>query len=276
MALISIPEITVYKRIEVKVLPRPEVEGAKPWMTSGELMLLKSEHDRRRIRHRSLLVLGLGIVGYFVVLELSLAMFAATPTDAALAAQVSQVAQQALATFSTPTVPLAVSGTAAVLEQKISRSRQLYQFTVSLRLLQPLYLPAHSNGTLEYEQLRLGLANAKSRSKSAGQSDPGIFPVDLPQLVQRSHFAGEKTRITTTLEARRTGWWWRFAPLSGSKLVCRRPLQGTILSTFPHALVYDEVRPDPALRARLNEVRAFLRQRAQVAHPAQETSGGLP
>ncbi len=276
MALISIPEVTVYKRIEVKVLPRPDVPGAKPWMTSGELLLLKAQHDRRRVVNRTILVLGLVILGCLGLLELSQSVLAAAPAKAALAEQVARVAQQALETFSTPTVPLAISSASTVLEQKVSRSHQHYHVTVVLRLLQPLYLPAHSNGTLEYEQLRIGLANARSRPQSDGLPGMGGIPAELPPLVQRSHFAGETTRITTTLEAIRSGWRWKFSPVNRSTLVCRRQLQGSILSAFPNALVYDEIRPDPALRARLDEIRAFLSREAGAVTATPKTRGGQP
>jgi hypothetical protein len=268
MPLISIPEITVYRPLPVKVVPRPEVEGAKPWMTNGELQLLKAGHDRRRMRRRAVLVLGLGAVALLGLLVGAQVVFFAKPTEAALSGQMVQVAQQALDTYSTPSVPLALSSTSVVLEQKLDRSRQRYQFTVSLRLLQPLYVPAHSNGTLEYDQLRIALKNARARPRDENPQDMGGFPADLPQLVQRSHFAGEKTRITTTLEARRSGWSWKFSPLSRSPFVCRRPLQGSILHSFGQVAIYDELRPDPALGARLDEIRSFLRRRAGVADNA--------
>lgn len=178
--------------------------------------------------------------------------------------------------FSKPTVPLAASSAIVFLEQKTGFSRQHYRVTVSLRLLQPLYVPAHSNGTLEYEQLRLGLATARAGPPPASRPDLGSFPPELPQLVRRSHFAGEKTRITTTVEARRSGWRWKFAAPDRFALVCRRPFQGGILRSFGNVAVYDELRPDPALNARLDEVRSYLRRRAGADTAGSTIRGAHP
>jgi|GEM_PF-4342838 len=270
MPLLSVPEITVYKRIEVKVVPRPDVAGAKPWMTTHDLMLLKAAHDRRRFL-RLAIALVVGIVGLLGLVEVSRDVFAGVPTKATLAAQADHVARLALAEFSSPTMPLAISSASATLKLKIDRSRQQYRVTVWLRLLQPLYLPAHSNGTLEYEQLRLGLETTKAQTSPEDWRDKLNFPTDLPQLVQRSHFAGEKIQITATLEATRSGWRWRFPAVSRYPLVCPSPFKGSVLSTYPNVVIYDELRPDPVLRAHVDEVRLFLRRRAGAERAVPKT-----
>jgi hypothetical protein len=275
MPLISVPEITVYKRIQVKVVPRPDVAGAKPWMTNHDLMLLKAAHDRRRFL-RLAPALVLGIVGLFGLTEVARDVLAGAPSKTALAAQADRVARQALAEFSSPLMALAISSTSATLKLKSNRSQQQYQVTVWLRLLQPLYVPAHSNGTLEYEQLRLGLETAKAQTSPEDWRDKLNFPADLPQLVQRSHFAGEKLRITATLEATRSGWHWRFPSSIRYPLVCQSPFKGGILSTYPNVAIYDELRPNPALRAHVDEVRLFLRRRAGAERAVPKTSRDLP
>ena len=241
--------------------PSPGTSGVSPWLHLSSLQRLQATRQRRARRVRWAKLLVVGGVGLWLVQALAPSILARAPKSAELNAEADRVARLALIEESNPFAPLVVAAKEVTVEHELNGDERLYRISVRLKLPRALYVPAFSNGTRGYDGLRLALEDARYEvSMSGGHDFEGLGPIPEPlprQLVQRSHFAGEEITVTSSVIAKRSGFQWRFSSPFPSVLRTDRKLIGRA-DLDDSMLVFDEIRPDPALVKRLEDVREFL------------------
>jgi hypothetical protein len=141
------------------------LSGRGCWLINFQVLTDARALRRRRIHlawRTAVISAVLLILAYF-----SPALIKTDPREADLPRQSENVGQIALNHFSSVGLPFDVASTRGDLDSQISRDEQVYKATVKLRLPRPLYLPAFSEGTAEYRELRQALQEARKEVKSA-------------------------------------------------------------------------------------------------------------
>jgi hypothetical protein len=163
------------------------------------------------------------------------------PSPEALAAHVQALPEAVVSYYSSLRQPLQADGVSIVQADKIGIGQMRYVASVTLRLRQPLYVPAVTNGTLQYRRVQESLQRAldqELRYNLFQSSDAPEFP-SLPMLLQRSHKPGETIVVRVPFIARRYGWKWRLAAPQVPLRIADRALQGDSLAVYaetPHLL----------------------------------------
>ncbi len=190
----------------------PSVSSA-PFYTAQQRTVALQQNRRRRqlkfARIAACLVFG------FVVLHLAITrILLRTPADHQLEARAQAVATGVLPFYSTASVPLHVDGATVELQDRVDGTHLRFLVRVTLRLRQPLFAPANSNGTAAYRTAQHSLESARLLEKKlAGQPVTLPLPPEMPPLLQLVHRAGEPVVVTVPLDAERFGWSWRFRPV---------------------------------------------------------------
>jgi hypothetical protein len=171
--------------------------------------------ERRRARRTWLakrLAAVAGVIGVMLAIS-SLALFR-YPTDEALADAAAKAAQIALARYSSSERPLQIDTAVAALSDTFGIRHLRYFAEVTLRLREPLYGPAATNGTITYRQLQQSLSHARQQDLDFGlfPPDDGPKPPELPRLIQMLHRAGEPLVVRLPFEAKKFGWSWHLDP----------------------------------------------------------------
>lgn len=207
--------------------------SATPFLTPVQKeQALRAEKRARRIQHAKLaLAAAVALVAlHFVVTRL---VYRA-PTQAALLAHVQALPEAVLPLFSSVRQPLQADGVVITQADQIDAQHFRYVATVTLRLRKPLYIPAVTNGTVNYRRLQEALHRARDqemRSKLFAAGEAPDAPT-LPLLLQRTHQAGEALVVRVPFIARRFGWTWRIeAPQLGLRMA-NRLLQGDSLERY--------------------------------------------
>jgi hypothetical protein len=209
-------------------------------------------------------VLGSVAVVVLVVLVLFMPLlFVDLPDAAKLAPPCARVAEQVLPLYDSPTTPLQIVSSNAVLLSHTGATRASYDAVVTLQLKESLYAPASSIGAQSYLQLQQSLSEARFNilQHRLHLEVPALRElVELPLLLESAHRRGEKLVVKLTLEARRSVVGWRFqaAPLVQRR--ASRELGGKPLNAWAgtEVLLFGVKGDSAEIRRRMNVARKFI------------------
>ena len=238
---------------------------------------------RRRLRRRWLIKHGAGLlVGIGVLYAVAATLLFRAPSDEALAAEAAHTAQLLLPLYSSSAQPLEIASAIPVLSETFNSGYFRYHAEVTLRLRQPLYGPAQTNGTEGYLMLQLSLQGAHERALNAGlfSLNDGPKPPDLPRLIQLVHAAGEPLVVRVPFEAKKFGWEWRIQPPQLAKRTENGHFDGVPLSHYGDApyLIFGIPETMPDIRARTDAARTYITTIVQEIqrHSAERASADAP
>lgn len=136
------------------------------------------------------------------------------PAASALQAHAHIVAKTVLPIYSSDVQPLGVAGFTTVLRDRANSGELRFFAEITLRLREPLYTPANTNGTVAYRQLQTSLHLARTQDIKHRLFDlgEGPTPPELPPLVEVAHRPGDVMVVRVPFSAKRVGWTWRLLP----------------------------------------------------------------
>lgn len=234
---------------------------AAPFITVMQREVVARElrrHARVRWARRGAIAVLTIVALHFAVTRL----FYRAPSDGALDAYAKALARTVLPLHSTPQQPLVIAGAVVTLTDHASANRIRYAAEVNLRLAQPLYVPAVSNGTINYRQMQQSLHIAREKELRfklfAGKQAPGA--PEMPLLIQVAHRAGESVTVRVPFEARRFGWHWRLEPAQLALRTVNRSFDGTTIERYAHVphLIFGAPGTLADMRLRTQLARAYI------------------
>ncbi|MSU48180.1 MAG: hypothetical protein EXS37_03665 [Opitutus sp.] len=181
------------------------------------------------------------------------------PSASALETHIGRLPEDVLPLFSSSRQPLQIDNVVLTQSDQIDANHFRYVASVTLRLRKALYVPAATNGTLQYRRLQEALVTAREqelRHNLFSQTE-AIQTPSLPLLLQRTHQADEPIVIRVPFIARRYGWRWRLAPPLLALNLPDRKLEGDCLDR------YEDV---PYLIYGIPATLADIRQRTKLAN----------
>ena len=213
---------------------------AAPFITA-----MQREAVARELKRRSMIRFGrvLAIAAVLaVLLHVTMTRFVwATPSETALQAHVRRLPDAVLPLFSSARQPLQADSVVITQADQIDAKNFRYVASVTLRLRKPLYIPAVTNGTVQYRRLQQALLTARDqelRFNLFNAADAPEAPT-LPLLLQQSHRAGETIVVRVPFTARRFGWSWRIDAAQLALNLANRALEGDSLERYagmPHLI----------------------------------------
>lgn len=238
----------------------PAVSTA-PFMSVQQRDLAAREF-RRRARWRKAR-LGAVIAAVLIAVHfLATGIIFRNPAEEALEAQAQKIAAAVLPLHSSLDRPFRLDSTAAVFRERIDSSHVRYFARVVLRLRQPLYAPASTNGTNAYRQLQESLALARARELKIKHALSSSLPeaADLPMMLQMVHRAGEAMVVLVPFEAVRLGWGWRFLPANLKNRTAEPAFGGAVLETYTQSayLIFGAPGALATIRARMKAARDYI------------------
>lgn len=232
-----------------------------PFITAAQL-----EQGRRELRRRALMRLAwFGTAGLVALIGLHFGvtrwMFRA-PSVGALEEYAQELAVAVLPLYSSAQQPLQPAGVTTRLVDRVDRNRLRYVAEVTLRLRQPLYGPAVSNGTVLYRQLQqsLQVARATDLRHKLFPIGTGPEPPELPLLIQMTHREGEAIVVRAPFEAKRFGWAWRIEPPQLDRRYADRTFEGTGIERYSKVshIVFGPRDAMADIRRRMQMARAYI------------------
>lgn len=188
--------------------------------------------------------------------------FYRAPSESALQAYADALTHAVVPLHSTSLQPLVPAGTVVTMTDHVSTNRIRYAAEVGLRLSQPLYIPAVSNGTAAYRQMQQSLQYARERDLKFKifEGKDGPAPPEMPMLIQVAHRAGERVTVRVPFEARRFGWHWRIEPAMLALRSTDRSFDGATIQRFVRSpyLVFGAPGTMGDMRRRIQLARAYI------------------
>ncbi len=247
------------KKLAAEYAPLPITDA--PFVSAKEKLL--EAREQQRLRRWWLAKLGAVVVGAIVALYLfvSFALFR-FPSDEALADQAQKTARAVLPLYSSNDQPLQIDQAVAVLSDVFDSHDIRYHAEITLRLREPLYGLATTNGTLVYRMMQesLRLTREQEINLNLFPSNDGPQPPDLPQLIQLLHPAGSPLVVRVPFEAKKFGWKWRIAPAQLANRVAKNFFEGAPLNHFNDAPYFIFGIPETMadVRERTSQARAYI------------------
>lgn len=158
------------------------------------------------------------------------------PTDGLLDSVGRQVSAELLRRYGSELRPLEIAGTQVQLVPPEADGRARYELVVTLRLRQPLYGPATSNGAQAYLDLQRAVADAQARLVAARryEAHPELAtPPTLPPLLTLTHRAGERREFVVPLECTQRPWSWKVVPRFDLETERTTPFTGQVMAYQP-------------------------------------------
>ena len=232
-----------------------------PFMSAKQKEVDAGER-RRRLRER-LVKLGAGLlVAVGVLYAVASTLLFRFPSDEALAAAAARTAQEVILLHTSDERPLEIDRAIPVLRESIAPNELRYYAEVTLRLRQPLYGPALTNGTVSYRMLQDSLQRAREQELKFKFFPPGAGPQppELPQLLQLLHRAGDPLVVRVPFEAEKFGWRWRLKPAQLALRIVSGRFEGATLDHFADApyLIFGVPETMGDIRARMQSAREFI------------------
>lgn len=215
------------------------------------------------------------VVALGVVYLLAAILLFRQPADEAIAAEVAKTAQTVLLLNASRDRPLKIDHAVAILREPVDARYRRYYAEVTLRLREPLYGPAVTNGTVRYRMLQESVQLARSTELKLDlfpDNDGPALP-DMPRLIQVLHRGGEAMVVRVPFEAKKFGWKWRIEAPQLGRREGERELDGVPLSHFESApyLIFGLPNTMETIRARTTAARDYL---VAVAKASQRQAAG--
>jgi hypothetical protein len=232
--------------------PRPAPTEAKiDWHSTPQIEVVTTaqlEQARRAAETRQwgeALGVGRVIAAAAVVFVLLVVAYQLTqqvlngaPSEAALEELGARAGAEFLRRYSTDAQPLRFDSSRALLREGLLGGKGRYQFEVTLRLREPLFGLADSNGAQAYRDLQRSVFDAQARFVQARlyAAHPELAePPVLPPLLARLHRDGERLIVALPVEATRELIGWQLKPVWEKARVLTPPFQGTVLAQQPQS-----------------------------------------
>lgn len=259
----SVPQVEVFTAADLERVRR-ETE-ARRWVDALHTL---------RVIGYSIAVVALAVLGF----ELAQRLFNRLPSDARLAGAGAALGAQFLVTYSTEAHPLVFAQSEPQLRGEPGSARATYEFTITLRLREPLYAPADSNGAQAYLALQRSVADAHARFVAArlfGTFPALATPVELPLLLAVTHRAGERLTIAVPVAATRRLFGWKLEPDFAAARVLTPRFTGEGRAHFPAPnLVFNRADTRETLRQLQAEARAYVLAVQEVLAGRKTGAGG--
>jgi hypothetical protein len=247
------PQRSIYDELTAAV-PAVEPESAHPTTAfvsahQREEMALAARRTRRRNLLRVVLPLLAGVVAlHFLIIYTVLR----APSAGKLAALAERTAADVLRLYSNPEQPFELSESHAQVQAHLDAATVRSVVTVTLRLREPLYEPADSNGTEVYRSYAAAIAHLEAESARRGLASDGAahVPPVLPKILRRTHGAGETLVVSAPALAHRFGWSWNLGTAELEQRRTDRTFAGKILALQGHGPVLLLDSPDTLTRIR--------------------------
>lgn len=234
---------------------------AAPFITAMQKEAVAREMKRlRRLRYAK--VFAVAVLACFAVHLAITQTLLRRPFDSALQAQIAGLPEELLPHFGSERQPLQPVGAVISQADQINSGLMRYVATVTFRLSQPLYVPAISNGTVQYRRMQESVLAARDQEMRfdlfAGGQAPD-FP-KLPLLLQRTHQPGETLVVRVPFTARRFGWSWRIERPPVELRVANRVLDGDSLSRYAGSpyLIFGDAATLGEIRERLKQAGTYV------------------
>jgi hypothetical protein len=238
----------------------PVASSTAPFIT-----VLQKEAGQRELRRRLLIraawIGAAGLAGLFALHFAVTRLVFRTPAGKPLQSYGEALALAVVPLYSSDRQSLQPSGATLHLVERIDSSRLRYSAEVALKLRQPLYAPAATNGTVLYRQLQQSLQVARDRDlKYSLLAGSGPEAPELPLLIHVTHRAGEPLIVRVPFEVRRFGWTWRIEPPQLARRVANRIFDGAGIERYadvPH-IVFGPREAMAEIRQRMRLARAYI------------------
>ena len=234
---------------------------AAPFITAMQREAV--ERELRRMRRKRIAWVAAGVLVVLVALHFAITrVFYREPTAEALEAYGHKVTAAVVPLYSTLLQPLQPGAHAITLSERLDQKHVRYAVEVTLRLREPLYGPAITNGTTAYRQLQESLQSARAQELKlklfAGANAPQ--PPELPLLIQIYHRAGESLVVRVPFEARRFGWQWRLQPPQLERRAASRTFEGSTLARYANTpyLIFGAASSRAEMRQRMTGARDYI------------------
>jgi hypothetical protein len=235
----------------------------------------------RRRKGRTLLrTAAVAIAGLVAVHFLVLNTVVREPTPARLHQVAATLAPQILRLYSSQEQPLEVVDFHAEIAARRAADDLACLAEITLRLREPLFAPADSNGTELYRSHATAIALAEGEALRRGLYATGHAPVPplLPKVLRTAHRAGETLTVKIPFHARRFGWTWTCQPPELDHRTTSRTLTGAVLAQQGNGpvLLLDSPQAQAGIRDLTRAAKDYLEQinRDLEAHPAQAPAPG--
>ncbi|MEX2044658.1 MAG: hypothetical protein WD941_04840, partial [Opitutus sp.] len=234
---------------------------AAPFITAMQL-----EQGRRELRRQALMRLtwiGCAVLAALIALHFGVTRWLIrAPSLEALENYAEGLAVAVLPLYSSAQQSLQSAGATTRQAERIDPNRLRYVGEVTLRLRQPLYGPAASNGTILYRQLQQSLQVARARDLKHKLFPIGTGPEvpELPLLIQMTHRAGEIMVVRVPFEAKRFGWTWRIEPPQLERRMVDRTFEGSGVDRYARVpyIIFGPREAMADIRRRLQMARAYI------------------
>lgn len=226
------PQRSIYDELTAAV-PAVEQESARSTTAfvsahQREEMALAARRTRRRNLLRVVLPLLAGAVAlHFLIIYTVLR----APSAGKLAALAERTAAEVLRLYSNPEQPFELSESHAQVQAHLDAATVRSVVTVTLRLREPLYEPADSNGTELYRSYAAAIAHLEAESARRGLAPDSAahVPPVLPKILRRTHGAGETLVVSAPALAHRFGWSWNLGAAELDQRQTDRIFAGKVL-----------------------------------------------
>lgn len=191
------------------------------------------ELTAQRRRGRAILSAGaLGLAGLVALHFLVLRTVVREPSPERLQQVAAALAPQVLRLHSSPDQPLEVVNAHAGIAIRHAADDLGCQAEITLRLREPLFAPADSNGTELYRSHAAAIVLAEAEAARRGLYADGKGPVPplLPKVLRTAHRAGETLTVKIPFRAQRFGWSWSCQPPDLDRQTLARTLIGSTLA----------------------------------------------
>lgn len=228
---------------------------------SAELKEAAERARRSDVRRAMVKAAGGVLLGLIVLHVLLTRVIWRVPDPESLSRHVTQAMEAVLPLVSTERQPLRLGQVRAVLAEQADAHHLRYIAEITLRLSQPLYVPAHTNGTSQYRLHQESLQSARADELRLRLFPEGEGPPvpEMPLLIQVSHREEEPVVVRVPFTAERTAWTWRLQPPRLDLRSVDRTLAGEILAHYagsPH-LVFGNENLDE-VQARTQAAKAYI------------------
>lgn len=263
-------------------------ENAAPAVSSTPFVSVAERglnaQQRRRARGRRWLIgSGIAVVGLVALHLVITRVVLRTPRPEALASHAEAIGRAVLPLYSATAQPLRADASVVVFRDRVRDGHLRYSAEVTLRLTQPLYAPATTNGTAAYRQLQAALHASQAQSAELDLFAPGEIdePPELPLMLQIVQRAGDRMVVRVPFEATRVGWAWRLSPPALALRSAVPTFNGVALDRYAGAAYLIFGRPDTLaiIRARTKAAREYViavARKVQRHADAEATTTSLP
>lgn len=227
------PPHAVYAELtatEVDLAPRPT--NPAPAFLSPQQREELNSRARRRARWSLLRTAVIALAALVTLHFIAGYTLLREPSASSLDQVARALAPEILRLYSSADQPLEIFDVQAKIQAHPQTDEVSCVAEVTLRLREPLFAPAESNGTDLYRSHAAAIALAEAEAARRGLYTHGNAPVPplLPKVLRTAHRTGETLTVEIPFNAQRFGWSWRYSPAAIERRSVSRTFAGAALA----------------------------------------------